>query len=259
MLDGLYASIICFFMAYLLFVDGNFVTDSGLNINDLERFGVYVGPAAVMVINLYILINTYRWDWLMALLVAISILLIFFWTGVYSAFTVAAYFYKAAPQTFGQATFWAVTCLSVIISLMPRFCIKVIQKIYFPRDIDIIREQVRQGKFAHLDLGNRQDTIASVDEDQRPIYPPSVAPTATTHNHRSQYGSDGTMFTRHGSSPDPPLPQPSAGRIRPSFESIRGSMDRMRPSYEQSSDFTSAAMLTRIESSNSFSPVQSRR
>lgn len=146
-------------MAYLLFLNGNFVTDSGLNIDDLERFGVYIGPAAVIVINLYILINTYRWDWLMVLLVAISILLVFFWTGVYSAFVSAAYFYKAAPQTFGQATFWAVTCLSVIISLMPRFCIKVIQKVYFPRDIDVIREQVRQGKFAYLDHGNSPGTI----------------------------------------------------------------------------------------------------
>jgi phospholipid-translocating ATPase len=191
----------------------------------------------------------------MVLLVAISILLVFFWTGVYSAFISAAYFYQAAPQIFGQVTFWAVICLSVIISLMPRFCIKVIQKVYFPRDIDVIREQVRQGKFAHLDHGNRQGTTSSVDEDQRPIYPPSAAPTATTHNRRSQNGSDGTAFTQYRSSLDPPLPRPSIDRARPSFESIHGSMDRMRPSYEQSNDFTSAAMLTRIESSYSFGPV----
>jgi phospholipid-translocating ATPase len=62
MFDGLYGSVICFFLAYLLFLNGNFVTDSGLNIDDQVRFGVYVGPAAVIVINLYILINTYRWD-----------------------------------------------------------------------------------------------------------------------------------------------------------------------------------------------------
>ncbi|RDW72911.1 phospholipid-transporting ATPase-2 [Coleophoma cylindrospora] len=201
MIDGLYGSVICFYMAYCLFLNGNFVTSNGLNIDDSQRFGIYVGPAAVIVINVYILINTYRWDWLIGLLVVISILLVFFWTGVYSAFVSAVYFYKAGAQTFSQATFWAEMFLAVIISLIPRFCTKVIQKVYFPRDVDIIREQVRQGLFAHLDHGNRSGTASnsslatssglakpskhthhpSVDEDQRPIYPPSVAPTATTH------------------------------------------------------------------------------
>ncbi len=85
MLDGLYQSVICFYMAYLLFNSNNFVTSNGLNIDDRERLGVYIAPAAVMAINVYILLNTYRWDWLMCLLVAISILLVWFWTGVYSS------------------------------------------------------------------------------------------------------------------------------------------------------------------------------
>jgi phospholipid-translocating ATPase len=268
----------CFYMAYLLFSPANFVTSNGLDINDRERFGVYIAPAAVISINVYILLNTYRWDWLMCLLVAISILLVWFWTGVYSSFTGSDYFYKAAAQAFGQATFWAVTSLSVIVSLLPRFFIKVIQKVYFPYDIDIVREQVRQGKFDYLNVADGSDTMSkgsstssdivkpskhthypSVDEDQRPIYPPSVAPTATTHNPRSQNGSDGTDFTRHRSSLDPPMPRPSMDRARPSYDRMRASMDRIRPSYEQSNDFTSAAMLTRLESSHSFGPIRSRR
>jgi phospholipid-translocating ATPase len=236
MLDGLYQSVMCFYMAYLLFSPDNFVTGNGLGIDDRERFGVYIAPAAVICINVYILLNTYRWDWLMTLLVAISILLVWFWTGVYSSFTSSDYFYKAAAQTFGEATFWAVTFLSVIISLLPRFCIKVVQKVYFPYDIDIVREQVRQGKFDYLNVADGSDTMSkgssttesdivkpskhiqypSVDEDQRPIYPPSVAPTATTHNPRSQNGSDGTEFTRHRSSLDPPI-RSSVDRARPSF------------------------------------------
>jgi phospholipid-translocating ATPase len=282
MLDGLYQSVICFFMAYLAFRPANFVTSNGLSIDERVRFGVYIGPAAVVAINLYILLNTYRWDWLMSLLVAVSILLVWFWTGVYSAFSASEYFYKAAAEVFGQPSFWAVTSLSVILSLMPRFVIKTVQKIYFPYDIDIVREQVRQGKFAYLDVvDGSDDTISkgssttsddiakpskhthypSLDEDQRPIYPPSVAATATTHNPRSQNGSDGTEFTRHRTSIDPPDPpiRPSMDRARPSFDRMRASMDRIRPSYEQSNDFTSAALLTRLESSHSFGPVRSRR
>ena len=279
MLDGLYQSVICFYMAYLLFMPGNFVTENGLGIDDRERFGVYIAPAAVICINVYILLNTYRWDWLMVLLVAISILLVWFWTGVYSSFESSEFFYKAAAQAFGQATFWAVTTLSVIISLLPRFCIKVAQKVYFPYDIDIVREQVRQGKFDYLTVADGSEAMSkgssttssdivkpskhthypSVDEDQRPIYPPSVAPTATTHNPRSQNGSDGTDFTQHRSSLDPTMPRQSMDRARPSFDRMRQSMDRIRPSFEQSNDFTSAAMLTRLESSNSFGPIRSRR
>ncbi|KAF7898689.1 hypothetical protein EAF00_005135 [Botryotinia globosa] len=281
MADGLYQSVMIFFMAYCLFDSGTFVTSSGQNIDDRERFGVYVAPAAVVAINVYILINTYRWDWLMVLLVTISILLVWFWTGVYSSFTSSDYFYKAAAQIFAQATFWAVTCLSVVIALLPRFAIKAVQKVYFPYDVDIIREQVRQGKFDYLDKSDeRMDAMSkdgssassseitkpskhihypSIDEDQRPIYPPSVAPTNTTHNPRSQNGSDGTDFTRHRGSMDQLGPRVSVDRPRPSFDRLRTSCDRVRPSFEASNDFTSAALLTRLESSQSFGPLRSRR
>jgi len=262
------------------------ITHNGLNIDDRERFGVYIAPAAIVVINIYILLNSYRWDWLMVLLVAISILLVWFWTGVYSAFKSSEFFYEAAAETFAQPTFWASTSLSVILSLLPRFCIKALQKIYFPYDVDVVREQVRQGMFDYLDVVDPEDGVPtgssttssdiakpskhihypSIDEDQRPIYPPSVAPTATTHNARSQHGSDGTDFTRHRTSYDhnfePPIEppvRPSMDRARPSFDRLRQSMDRCRSSYEASNDFTSAALLNRLESSNSLGPVRSRR
>lgn len=283
MVDAMYQSVILFWMAYLAFYPGNTVTTNGRNIDDRERFGVYIAPAAIMVINTYILLNSYRWDWLMLLLVIISSLLVWFWTGVYSAFSSSEYFYKAASEVFAQPTFWAVTCLSCVLCLAPRFFIKAIQKIYFPYDVDIIREQVRQGRFAYLEDNSvarpAEDEVSngssstsyeaakpskhthypSVDEDQRPIYPPSVAPTATTHNPRSQNGSDGTDFTRHRASMDQPPVRQSFDRARPSYDRMRASMDRIRPSYEQSNDFTSAALLTRLESSQSFGPVHSRK
>jgi phospholipid-translocating ATPase len=287
MTDGLYQSLICFYMAYLLFEPGNFVTHNGMDIGDRERFGVFIAPAAVTVINTYILLNTYRWDWLMVTLVVVSILLVWFWSGVYSSFSSSEFLYKAAAECFAQPSFWAVTSLSIILSLLPRFCIKVVQKVYFPYDVDIVREQVRQGKFDYLDTpeGSEDATskgssttssdiakpskhthYPSVDEDQRPIYPPSVAPTATTHNPRSQNGSDGTDFTRHRPSTEMPVRtsvdipiRPSVDRPRPSFDRMRQSMDRIRPSYEASNDFTSAALLTRLESTHSIGPVRSRR
>lgn len=286
MLDGIYQSVICFYVTYLIFAPATFVTKNGQDINDHERMGVYVACAVVIVVNTYILLNSYRWDWLLLLLVAISILLVYFWTGVYGAFVGAGFFYQAAPQVFGQATFWASTFVTVVMSLMPRFMIKSFQKVYYPYDVDVIREQIRQGKFDHL-LGTTGSTVKKspsssttsstngksgkqapvFDDERRPIYPPSVAPTATTHNPRSQNGSDGTDYTRHRQSMDPhyeglesPISRTvSSDRPRPSFDRMRASMDRIRPSFEASNEFTSAALLTRMESSHSIAPVRSRR
>ncbi|KAI9768961.1 MAG: hypothetical protein M1840_004557 [Geoglossum simile] len=274
MFDATYQSIICFFMAYLLFAPASSSSHSGQSVDDRERMGVYVGCATIVVVNLYVLINTYRWDWLMLLIVAISILLIWFWTGVYSAFKSSDQFYKAAPQVFGQPTFWAMSFLTVVLCLLPRFTAKAVQKIYFPLDVDIIRERVRQGEFKYLDdpAANvpshkissaasseitqpaRPHRIMNVPDDERPIYPPSIAPTTTTHgNSRSQAGSDGTDYTRHHPSRSiDRQTRPSFDRARPSFDRMRSSMDKCRPSFEASNDFTSAALLARIESSHSY-------
>ncbi|KAJ9635464.1 phospholipid transporting ATPase [Coniosporium tulheliwenetii] len=295
MLDGVYQSLICFYMVYLVFAPANFVTESGMNIDDNARMGVYIGSAAVTVVNVYLLLNTYRWDWLILLITVISILLIWFWTGVYTATTAGFRFYQAAPQVYGQLSFWATVLLTVIICLLPRFAVKSFQKMYKPLDVDIIREQVRQGKFDYLkdvdvkyvapspeylssgsseaSKKDKPNGNGPVRDDERPIYPPSVAPTGTTHNPRSHNGSDGTDYTGHVSwnerkpsvivepPPRPSLEHPrnSLDRPRPSFDRVRLSMDKCRPSFEASSDFTSAALLSRVESSHSAARASKRR
>lgn len=289
MFDGLYQSVMVFFIPYLLFTGSAFITLDGLNIEDRVRFGAYIAHPAVLTINMYILINTYRWDWLMLLICVVSDLFVFFWTGVYSSFTSSEFFYKTGAQVYGEGTFWAVFFLVPVVCLFPRFGIKALQKVYWPYDVDIIREQERMGMFAHLNQPGESDDAtscdnnsnkskssnsskskratkhahyASVDEDLRPIYPPSTATRATTYNAHSQNGSDGTNYTSHRQSLEVPAQhhhqqhvqvqvRPSMDRTRPSYDRIRASMDRVRPSFEASSDFTSAARLSRIESSQS--------
>lgn len=314
--DGFYQSVVAFYFTYLQFIAATFENDSGRSVNDYKRLGVYIVSPIVVVVNVYILINTYRWDWFMCLITGISILLIWFWTGVYTSFTAGFTFYGSAQEVYGALSFWAIGLLTVIMCLLPRFAAKAFQKMYMPLDIDIVREQVRQGKFDYLKavdpqaVGPGVDKLAgsttssevshkpgghrrngspnhgrqTMDEDMRPIYPPSVAGTATTKHPRSHNGSDGTDYTGHRSSTGdrfdrafPPaypganvLPQmvetptitrkeyefpsdapvrPSHDRPRPSFDRLRSSMDRTRASFEASHDFTSAAYLARVESS----------
>lgn len=286
MVDGVYQSAIAFYFVYLVFAPATFATGNGLDLAELKRMGITVATIAVCAANFFVLFNTFRWDWIMVLVVIVSTLFIWFWTGIYTSFSSSAQFYKGGAEVYGSLNFWAVLLVALIACLLPRFIIKSTQKMFFPLDVDIIREQVKQGKFDYLNVtdafippppdkamskapsdaskykvANAQDG----DEDVRPIYPPSVAPTATTHNPRSQNGSNSTEYTFRPSldaipgTPQPPLapqaPNPahrmSMDRPRPSFDRARMSMDRVRPSFECSNDFTSAAMLTRMESSQS--------
>jgi phospholipid-translocating ATPase len=298
MIDGIYQSIMSFFVPYLMVIGATFVSFNGLDVTDRERLGIYIATPAVITINLYILLNMYRWDWLILLVVAISDIFIFLWTGLYTITTYSGVFYKAAPQVYGELTFWLCIFLTPAICVFPRFVLKTLQKVYRPYDVDIIREQVTLGMFkdgakrtADQTPGTTEQALkgtstgsgsgssdtsrrnkpshhqqyASVDEDRRPIYPPSVA----THNTRNQNGSDGTDYTghpRHDPTASMDLPAPplipavsgasgsgrqSIERARPSYDRMRASMDRVRPSFEASNDFTTAARLTRIESSHS--------
>ncbi|KAJ5166120.1 Phospholipid-transporting ATPase DNF1 [Penicillium canariense] len=276
MADGLYQSVICFFMPYMLYQAANFATDSGRDIGDRTRMGILVATCAVLASNMYIMMNTYRWDWFTCLINVISSLLIFFWTGVYSSFTAAGQFYDSAAEVYGALSFWVVLLVTVMISLLPRFMYNAVQKVFFPLDVDIIREQVTLGKFKHLEqfedyvplsaggaavIGPGDESATSSElakpiqpamkldqtgpDEHRPYYSPSQH--ANGHNPRSQNGSNGTNYTE--SLDQCPRPQ-SVDYVRRSHERTRHSFERVRQSFEQSNDFTSAARLQRMESSH---------
>lgn len=148
--DGLYQSAVCYFFAFCLFWTGGFVNPDGIQNNYREAYGSFVATSAIMACNFYVLINEYMWDWLFLLIVAISCLLVFFWTGIYTAFVASAGFYKAAPEVYGSLSFWAYLLLALVACMLPRWSAKCYQKMYRPLDVDIIREQVSMHQFDHL-------------------------------------------------------------------------------------------------------------
>ncbi|KAJ6105080.1 hypothetical protein N7486_003769 [Penicillium sp. IBT 16267x] len=275
--DGLYQSVICFFMPYMLFKVANFASENGRDIGDRQRMGILVGSCAVLASNIYILMNTYRWDWFTCLINAISCLLIFFWTGIYTSFTTSGQFYQAASEVYGAFSFWVILLVTVMIALLPRFAYNAFQKVFFPLDVDIIREQVTLGKFKYLKdvddyspmkpavvLANSDGSAASselakpiqptmkqdpeIPDDDRNHYSPTGSLNhANGHIPRSQNGSNGTNYT--ASLDQNPQPQ-SVDYIRRSHERTRHSFERGRQSFEASKDFTSAAMLHRMEASH---------
>lgn len=160
MVDGLYSSVICYFFPYLIYNAGNrgtFANEGGNTVDTLVELGVYIAAPAILVVNTFVLINTNRWDWLFMLIWAISNLLFWLWTAIYSQFEADPQFYKVASHVFGSLTFWACFVLTVLTALLPRICILVYRALYAPQDSDIIREQVKLGHFGDDHAGPISD------------------------------------------------------------------------------------------------------
>ena len=143
--DGIYQSVVSFFIPFVVVTLTAAASGNGLDVSERLRLGCYIAHPAVLTINMYILINTYRWDWLMVLVIVLSDLFIFFWTGVYTTGTYSSQFYLAAPEVYQELTFWMTFIVTPTICLLPRLVVKCFQKIHLPYDVDIIREQVAMG------------------------------------------------------------------------------------------------------------------
>ncbi|EAZ63035.2 aminophospholipid translocase and ATPase [Scheffersomyces stipitis CBS 6054] len=146
MFDGLYQSVVSFFFPYLLFYV-SFQNPQGLTIDHRFWMGVVCVVISVTACNVYVLLQQYRWDWLTLLIDALSVLVVFFWTGVWSARVFAGEFYKAGSQVLGTLGCWCCMFIGVVVCLIPRFTYDFLKRNFTPRDIDIIRERARAGEY----------------------------------------------------------------------------------------------------------------
>ncbi|KAK6464682.1 aminophospholipid translocase and ATPase [Scheffersomyces coipomensis] len=147
MVDGLYQSVISFYFPYLLYYIG-FQNPQGMTIDHRFWIGVVSVCLSVTACNFYILLQQKRWDWLSLLIYAISILLVYFWTGAWSAVLFSAQeFYRAGAQVFGTLGCWCCIFIGVLLCVLPRFIFDFLKRNFHPRDIDIIRERVRMGEY----------------------------------------------------------------------------------------------------------------
>ncbi|CCH40628.1 phospholipid-translocating ATPase [Wickerhamomyces ciferrii] len=160
MLDGLYQSVITFFFPYLIFYQGHIASYNGLNVDHRFWIGVYVTAISVTSVDIYVLLRQYRWDWLTLLIDSLSVLVVFFWSGVWSSSTFSGEFYKSAAQVFGQTSFWACYFVGTLLCVLPRFVFTTLNTFYRPRDIDIIRECAVRGDF------NKDEPFSASQSDE---------------------------------------------------------------------------------------------
>lgn len=149
MSDGIYQSLLAFFLPYCLYFKTGFVSSNGLNLDHRYWMGTLVASIAAISCNLFIFMHLYMWDWFSCLFIALSIILIFAWTGIWSSTLTSGEYYKSAAQIYGSASFWACLLVGLIACLGPRFVMDCYMKIQNPKDVDIIRELVSKGEFDH--------------------------------------------------------------------------------------------------------------
>ncbi|ANZ77708.1 BA75_05205T0 [Komagataella pastoris] len=168
--DGFYQSVICFFYPYLMYYKNGFVTMNGLQLDHRYLIGTVVATISILACNIYILFHINRWDWLTMLSILFSIVVLYAWTGIWSSSLSSGEYYKAAASMYGTLSFWVCSFVGVVICLIPRFTYDFFQKLYFPKDIDVIRECADRGDFSQ--------------------YPDDYDPTDPNRKKISQYSRD---------------------------------------------------------------------
>lgn len=139
-LDGIYQSAVAFFLAYSVIFDGKFYSISGRDIAYRQGFGVLICHTAVFACNTYVLLRQYTWDYVSIAVYIISSMFVFAWTGIYTSALSSNFFYKSAAHVYSTMDFWAYFFVSLICCVLPRFCVLAAKSIWFPADVDIIRE-----------------------------------------------------------------------------------------------------------------------
>lgn len=153
MFDGLYQSIISFFFPYLVFHKTMLASNNGLGLEHRYYIGTIVTTIAVVSCNSYVLLHQYRWDWFTTMFIGISCLVVFSWTGIWSSSLTSGEFFKAGARLYGSPSFWAVFFAGTVFCLLPRFTWDCFNKMFNPRDVDIVREMWLRGDFDHYPQG----------------------------------------------------------------------------------------------------------
>ncbi|KAJ3710320.1 hypothetical protein C8R42DRAFT_597264, partial [Lentinula raphanica] len=124
--DGLYQSVVVFFIPYLVWTLGIAVSWNGKTIESLSYFGTTASVAAILAANSYVGINTHYWTVITWIVIFGSTIVILLWITVYSFFF-SSDFINEVIILFGELTFWTTVIFSAIVALGKFFDVFVVQ------------------------------------------------------------------------------------------------------------------------------------
>ncbi|KZT71083.1 phospholipid-translocating P-type ATPase [Daedalea quercina L-15889] len=210
MLDGLYQSVIVFFIPYLVWTLGLPASwDDGRTFESQSDLGTTVAVAAIFAANCYVGLNTHYWTVITWVVVFGSSVIMILWIVIYSFFNTPN-FNDEVIILFSEVIFWATVIMSVIISLTPRFLVKYFRSSYMPLDRDIIREMWVMGDLKdQLGLGHRKyrKRSAKYDAEKTPMF---QQPHYRSESETSHVNMDGIPSSQDESSGASISPPPSA-------------------------------------------------
>ncbi|EJD08500.1 phospholipid-translocating P-type ATPase [Fomitiporia mediterranea MF3/22] len=155
--DGLYQSVVVFFIPYFAWSLGPAVAWNGKGIDSLADFGTTIAVAAIISVNCYVGMNTRYWTVITWIVVIGSSLVMIIWIIIYSFFE-SVDFNNEVVVLFGEVTFWVTVLLTVVTALAPRYVVKAVRSCFFPLDRDIVREMwVRGDLKKRLGIKRRKD------------------------------------------------------------------------------------------------------
>ncbi|PWZ00177.1 phospholipid-translocating P-type ATPase [Testicularia cyperi] len=144
MLDAAFQGAACYFIPWWLYNYGPMVGYDGQDMGALTLFGTTIAAGAVTTANLYAGIISKHWTGLFWAVEIISLLSVYAWTLLYSAFPVFA-FEKVGFWLVQTINFWAIILLITVVSLIPRFFFRAWRTSFSPNEHDILREAWTKG------------------------------------------------------------------------------------------------------------------
>lgn len=156
MSEGLYQSLVSFFLPYFTYLGTGFIHAQGLPMDHRFWMGFSVCTIAVLSSNFYILLNQSRWDVISLTANGVSNLIVFLWSAIYSSILGSGELYKLAPQMLGASSYWSVIFLGITLCLLPHYIYLSAQKLFRPTDVDIVCEKLKNGEY---------DSVAPISEE----------------------------------------------------------------------------------------------
>ncbi|KAF9002486.1 hypothetical protein BDQ17DRAFT_1409499 [Cyathus striatus] len=191
MCDGLYQSVIVFFLPYLVWTMGPATSWNGKGIESLADFGTTVSVAAIVAANTYVGINTNYWTVITWIIVIGSSVVMLIWIAIYSFFF-SSDFIDEVIILFGTMTFWATVAIATIIAL------------------DIVREMWVKGDLKdQLGVGHRRDKGKGRENLRRrpEQHSRSVSEISAIHHSSSRMHQSHSYEPAYTGSPGPATPR----------------------------------------------------
>ncbi|GAA5939061.1 uncharacterized protein JCM15063_004409 [Sporobolomyces koalae] len=210
MLDGLYQSIIAFFVPYLVFVWSPTHSVTGHDFSVWE-FGTTVAACACTAANLFVGLHIRYWSWIVFVVIIGSILSFHVWIAIYSQFE--TYFYdNELTYLYGTLNFWLSILLVQVVAIGPKYLWRYIHSAYYPLDGDIVREMAvlgPKGKGPQFDPedGSYADAPPQQTREALPLVAPEMGGTNRSRQISAETFSE-PYSPQQLQQASPPIPSP---------------------------------------------------